>query len=110
MNDYRHTSGIRAIYPESTGTRLCLLDEKREVYVYNPVNDALLRVPLPQLNGTVRGVLWDQWPVDKVRGGGGVVYVFVLIQDIFIVYDSNQMYTYVYRRDYLYGEDVVLGS
>jgi hypothetical protein len=78
------------------------------VYVYNPVNDALLRVPLPPLNGTIRGILWDQWPVDKV--GRRRIYVFIFIsKDIFIAYDNNQMYTFAYRRDNLYGADVVLG-
>ena len=36
--DYKHRVGIRRIFPEITGSRLVLIDEKSEAFIYSPVN------------------------------------------------------------------------
>lgn len=56
--------GISRLYPDPSATRLLLVDEKSDAYVYNPVNDVTIAVP--QFNPSATGILWDYWPLDKV--------------------------------------------
>lgn len=81
VNEYKHAGGMRAIYPDASGkqqlsgveamiagTRALLVDEARNMFVYNPVNDALESVPLPALNGGIDAVLWNCSSLDRVSG------------------------------------------
>jgi WD repeat-containing protein 19 len=36
--DYKHRVGIRRIFPEITGSRLVLIDDKSEAFIYSPVS------------------------------------------------------------------------
>lgn len=45
VNEYRHIAGIRMIFPEPDGIRLCFFDERLDAYIYSPVDDALSKVP-----------------------------------------------------------------
>ena len=47
-----------------SGTRLIFIDQKSDGYVYNPVNDHI--VDIPHFPPTTKGVLWENWPLDKV--------------------------------------------
>lgn len=46
VNEYRHVSGIKTIFPEPGGIRLCFFDETFDAYIYNPVDDGLVKVPI----------------------------------------------------------------
>ena len=74
--------GISRVFPDSSGTTVVFIDDKSDAFVYNPVsviqtihstadvsttvqmNDALIE--LPQFPPNTRGVLWENWPMDKV--------------------------------------------
>jgi len=50
------------------------------------VNDNLLEIP--EFSPYARGVLWEMWALDK---------------GLFIVYDEETIYTYMYSRDHVTG-------
>lgn len=83
INEYRHVTGIRSVHPEPSGSRLILVDEKLDGFIYNPVNsineiqhytipdrsfvevnDSL--VEIPNSTSSIKGVLWDNSTSDKV--------------------------------------------
>ena len=39
VNEYRHTMGIRQVYPEVNGTRVVFVDERSEGHIFNPVRE-----------------------------------------------------------------------
>jgi WD repeat-containing protein 19 len=41
VTDFRHSVGIRELYADQMGSRLVVVDEKSEGYVYNPVSVVL---------------------------------------------------------------------
>ncbi|ESO89539.1 hypothetical protein LOTGIDRAFT_218902 [Lottia gigantea] len=91
VNEFRHIDGIKSVYPDPSGTRLVFTDNKGDGYVYNPVNDQI--VEIPNLSESVQGVLWENWPLDK---------------GIFVIYDTEKIYTYVYCRESVNGAQVSL--
>jgi WD repeat-containing protein 19 len=38
VNEFRHSYGVRKLFPDPSGTRLVFIDEKKDGYVYNPVS------------------------------------------------------------------------
>ncbi|CAH1776664.1 unnamed protein product [Owenia fusiformis] len=86
VNEFKHIVGIRKLYPDPSGTRLIFIDDKSDCFVYNPVNDQTIDVP--KFSSTTKGILWDQWPLDK---------------GLFIAYDEEKIYTYVYSRESVNG-------
>ena len=38
MNEYRHVTGVRRVFPDSAGTRVIVIDDKGDGFVYNPVS------------------------------------------------------------------------
>ncbi|XP_076446829.1 WD repeat-containing protein 19-like isoform X2 [Babylonia areolata] len=88
--EHRHMVGIRKIFPDPSGTRVIFIDDKSDGYVLNPVMDTV--VDIPDFSPTVQGVLWEHWPLDK---------------GVFIAYDQEKIYTYVYCRESIKGSQVV---
>ncbi|KAL8576385.1 hypothetical protein ACOMHN_048952 [Nucella lapillus] len=80
--EHRHMVGIRKIFPDSTGTRILFIDEKSDGYVLNPVSDTV--VSIPNFSPTAQGVVWEQWAEGK---------------GVFIAYDLDKIYTFVYSRE-----------
>ncbi|KAK3101973.1 hypothetical protein FSP39_007745 [Pinctada imbricata] len=89
VNEYRHVAGIRHIFPDNVGSRLVFIDEKSDGFVYNPVNDQTLEIP--NFSNTTRGAVWENWTPDK---------------GVFITYDEEKMYTYLYCRESIRGSIV----
>lgn len=84
--EFRHSVGIRLIFPDLSGTKVILCDAKSEGYLFNPVRNDLIKVPeFPQ---SCIGVLWDIWPADK---------------NVFIAYDDKTIVTYVYIPESVHG-------
>ncbi|CAI9586108.1 unnamed protein product [Staurois parvus] len=54
VNEYRHPVSIRKIFPDASGTRLVLIDEKTEGFVYCPQNDNLYD-EIPNFSPTIKG-------------------------------------------------------
>ncbi|XP_004681546.2 PREDICTED: WD repeat-containing protein 19 [Condylura cristata] len=93
VNDYRHPVGVKKIFPDPNGTRLVFIDEKSDGFVYCPVNDATFEIP--DFSPTIKGVLWENWPMDK---------------GVFIAYDDDKVYTYVFHKDTIQGSKVILAG
>ncbi|XP_015201422.1 WD repeat-containing protein 19 isoform X2 [Lepisosteus oculatus] len=93
VNEYRHPVGIRKIFPDPNGTRLVLIDDKSDGFIYCPVNDTVFEIP--NFSPTIKGVLWENWPMDK---------------GVFIAYDDDKVYTYVFHKDTIQGSKVILAG
>uniref|UniRef100_A0A8D0PNN3 WD repeat-containing protein 19 n=1 Tax=Sus scrofa TaxID=9823 RepID=A0A8D0PNN3_PIG len=57
------------------------------------VKDATYEIP--DFPPTIKGVLWENWPVDK---------------GVFIAYDDDKVYTYVFHKDTIQGSKVILAG
>uniref|UniRef100_A0A8C8ZT34 WD repeat-containing protein 19 n=1 Tax=Prolemur simus TaxID=1328070 RepID=A0A8C8ZT34_PROSS len=93
VNDYRHPVSVKKIFPDPNGTRLVFIDEKSDGFVYCPVNDATYEIP--DFSPTIKGVLWENWPMDK---------------GVFVAYDDDKVYTYVFHKDTIQGSKVILAG
>ncbi|XP_059172519.1 WD repeat-containing protein 19-like [Physella acuta] len=87
--EHRHVTGIRKIFPDTSGAHLVFLDEKSDGYVYNSADDTVIGIS--DLSPTVQGVLWENWLPDK---------------GVFMTYDNEKMYTYIYSMDSVKGSHV----
>ncbi|RZF45403.1 hypothetical protein LSTR_LSTR002846 [Laodelphax striatellus] len=87
--DYRHTVGINEIFPDHSGTKVIVIDSKNDGYLYNPVMDQMITIP--SFPSTAVGAIWDLWHAER---------------NVFIIYDSQKIVTYVYLRDSLTGPTV----
>ncbi|MGH0157160.1 UNVERIFIED_CONTAM: hypothetical protein FKN15_033128 [Acipenser sinensis] len=63
------------------------------MYKLKLVNDSLYEVP--NFSPTIKGILWENWPVDK---------------GVFIAYDDDKVYTYVFHKDTIQGSKVILAG
>lgn len=50
------------------------------------MNDATYEIP--DFSPAIKGVLWENWPMDK---------------GVFIAYDDDKVYTYVFHKDTIQG-------
>lgn len=85
--EFRHDCGIKQIFCDSSGTRVILLDEKTNAYLYNPIIDENLLItdsPSP-----VNGVVWDMNE-----------------RNTFIMYDNHTVFTYFYNKDSINGTNI----
>ncbi|KAI0219650.1 WD repeat-containing protein 19 [Lamellibrachia satsuma] len=89
VNEFRHVVGIRKIFPDINGTRLIFIDDKSDGYVYNPVNDNI--VEIPDFSPIVKGVLWENFAMDE---------------GVFVAYDEEKIYSYIYNRETVNGSKV----
>ncbi|XP_066257249.1 WD repeat-containing protein 19 isoform X1 [Euwallacea similis] len=87
--EYKHNVGISNIYLDPSGTRLVLIDEKGLGYVYNAVTNELISIP--NMPPKVNGVTWDSHISDR---------------NIFIIYDDNDIHTYLYIKLHIDGPQV----
>lgn len=57
VNEYRHSCGIVGVWGSASAMRLVMLDDARDSWLYNPLNDQ--RLPIPNWPANVSNVLWD---------------------------------------------------
>ncbi|KAG8453594.1 hypothetical protein GDO86_000286, partial [Hymenochirus boettgeri] len=93
VNEYRHSVSVRKIFPDATGTKLVLIDEKAEGFVYCPLNDIMYEIP--NFSPTIKGVLWETWRMDR---------------GVFCAYDDDKLYTYVFHKDTIQGSKVIIAG
>ncbi|OXB83779.1 UNVERIFIED_CONTAM: hypothetical protein H355_002991, partial [Colinus virginianus] len=93
VNEYRHPVSVRKIFPDPNGTRLAFIDEKSDGFVYCPVNDRVYEIP--NFSPTIKGILWENWPMDK---------------GVFVAYDDDKAYTYVFHKDAIQGSKIILAG
>ncbi|XP_051820903.1 WD repeat-containing protein 19 [Antechinus flavipes] len=93
VNEYRHPVSVKKVFPDPNGTKLVFIDEKSEGFVYCPVND--ISYEIPNFPPTIKGILWENWPLDK---------------GVFIAYDDDKVYTFVFHKDTIQGSKVILAG
>eukprot|EP01049_Picozoa_sp_SAG25_P012067 SAG25_NODE_1565_length_2761_cov_1.397821_2_plen_581_part_00 len=75
MNEFRHDSGIRSVFPNHLATRLAFIDDTHAAQLYNPVNDQLLA--FPDFPSAITTILWDSAdPGVLVACGGGQFFTY----------------------------------
>ncbi|KAM4052553.1 WD repeat-containing protein 19 [Anomaloglossus baeobatrachus] len=93
VNEYRHSVSVKKIFPDASGTRLIIIDEKTEGFVYCPLNDNLYEIP--NFSPTIKGILWENWAMDK---------------GVFCAFDDDKVFTYVFHKDTIQGSRVILAG
>ncbi|XP_019491540.1 PREDICTED: WD repeat-containing protein 19 [Hipposideros armiger] len=93
VDDYRHAASVKKIFPDPNGTRVVFIDEKSDGFVYCPVNGATYEIP--DFSPNIKGVLWENWPMDK---------------GVFVAYDDDKVYTYVFHKGTIQGSNVILAG
>ncbi|XP_016278762.1 WD repeat-containing protein 19-like isoform X1 [Monodelphis domestica] len=93
VNEYRHSVSIRKIFPDPNGTRLAFIDDKSDGFLYCPVIDTVYEIP--NFPPTVKCILWENWSMDK---------------GVFVAYDDDKVYTYVFHKDTIQGSKVILAG
>ena len=88
VNVYKHSVGIKQVYPDQTGTCLVLIDNKNDGWVYNAITELLVSIPHQYFPSQVKSVLWETWPDDKA---------------VFAVCDSNYIQVFVNVKDTIQG-------
>nr|CAB3267687.1 WD repeat-containing protein 19-like [Phallusia mammillata] len=91
VNVFRHSVGIRSIYPDSCGGHVAFVDEKGDGFIYNPVNDSTFEIPSIPSNS--RGLLWEHNVYDK---------------GVFVAFDDANINTYIFNRESTQGSHVAL--
>uniref|UniRef100_A0A8C2CUW6 WD repeat domain 19 n=1 Tax=Cyprinus carpio TaxID=7962 RepID=A0A8C2CUW6_CYPCA len=96
VNEYRHTVGVRKVFPDPNGTRLVFIDEKSDSFLYSPlyflqVNDSIFEIP--DFSPAIKGVLWENWFSNK---------------GVFVAYEEDKVYTYAFHKDTIQGSKVIL--
>lgn len=41
LTEYKHNASIRSIHPDTTGTRIIIIDAKMEGFLYTPVSKSI---------------------------------------------------------------------
>lgn len=84
---YTHTNGIRQIFLDSNGTQLCFIDDKGDVYLYDPLKENVAQVPDRPENA--EGVVWEQYLYER---------------HIFLVYNKTIVTTYAFVKFHIEGK------
>ncbi|CAH0560259.1 unnamed protein product [Brassicogethes aeneus] len=88
--EFSHEVGITDLYVDPAGARLVFLDIRGKGYVYNAFTNKSLEIP--DLPSKINGVTWDSNISDR---------------NIFIVYDENEIFTYIYVKFSIDGPKVI---
>ncbi|CAI4229712.1 unnamed protein product [Auanema sp. JU1783] len=92
VSEYRHSSSIRHIAPDSTGLRCCVFDERMDTWVYSPVDDSMLKLPPVGPSVLYTSALWETFTIDR---------------NTFIVFDTNNVYVFLVLKSQVEGESSV---
>lgn len=84
---YSHTCGVRQVYLDANGSQACFIDNKQDVFVYDPLKETVFQAP--DSPDSAEGVVWDQ---------------NLLERNIFAVYNSNTITTYAFIRYHIDGK------
>lgn len=81
-HEYKHSVSLTDIFVDVSGTRALLFDVKSQGYLYNAVFNNVTFVP--DIPKKITGVTWDSNLSDR---------------DMFIVFNENEIFTYVYVKN-----------
>ncbi|XP_003739210.1 WD repeat-containing protein 19 [Galendromus occidentalis] len=80
VNQFRHSCKVLDLFAHPSGTKIVILDEEQQVFLYTPTDDHLILIK--ETPPSIDGVLWDQ----------SVLHVF-------IIYDSKQFFLYSHTHE-----------
>lgn len=89
-SEYSHNSGIKNIYMDVNGTNICFIDDKNDIYLYNPVDEKIITVQ--DCPDSAEGIIWDQ---------------NIYESSIFAVYNKYIITTYIFVKYSIEGSKVV---
>lgn len=72
---------------DANGVQLCFVDNKSDVYVFDPINEAAIAVP--DCPDNIDGILWDQNIFERA---------------IFVVYNKSVIVTYIFVKYFIEGK------
>lgn len=93
--------GITHLYPDATGTKLVIIDDKCDAFLFNSVNDTL--IALPDVSPSVVNIVWESFVADKVNHLIFLFSIDICLQYIFVASDKEYLTTFVYYRDTIEG-------
>ncbi|XP_012136571.2 intraflagellar transport protein Oseg6 isoform X1 [Megachile rotundata] len=88
--EYVHNNSIKEIYLDANGTQLCFIDNKLDVYVYNPMQETILQIP--DCPDCIQGIIWDQ---------------NILERNIFAAYNKNIVSMYIFVKYFIEGTKII---
>ncbi|CAF94207.1 unnamed protein product, partial [Tetraodon nigroviridis] len=95
VSSYRHSVGVRKVFPDQNGTWLVFIDNKNSGFLICPAKGTKFCLELPDFSPTITGVLWDNWRDDK---------------GVFVAYDDDKVYTYAVHKTTIYGRKVTTAA
>jgi hypothetical protein len=117
VSDVRHQHPIASIFPNELGTRLVYFDAPVSApvasssYFYSPIDDST--IPVSKLPPSAKGVLWDT--ADWCAHLSPIPSRFVaraccFLRRVFVGYDSNSFFVYVYTALSIDGPSISQAS
>ncbi|XP_071642364.1 WD repeat-containing protein 19 [Temnothorax longispinosus] len=88
--EFMHNNGIKELHLDANGIQLCFVDNKSDVYVFDPINEAAIAVP--DCPDNIDGILWDQNIFERA---------------IFAVYNKSVIVTYIFVKYFVEGTKVI---
>ena len=85
--EFIHNNGIKKLYLDANGVQLCFIDNKLDVYVFDPINEAAIAVP--DCPDNIDDILWDQNIFERT---------------IFAVYNKSIIVTYIFVKYFIEGK------
>jgi len=80
VNEYKHDTGIKSLFPNSKGTRIVFIDDNHSGNLYNPVNDQIK--PIANFSANTSSVLWDVADPNVFIAMDGVNFSVYVYSDI----------------------------
>lgn len=105
---YRHTSEIRSLATDITGTKIGVIDENNRIIIYNSVTGEVIDVTTDNLPTFPSDILWD-----KLRGQSNLYlpsYTSQLLcnaNDLFILYDNANIYIHCFVKQTVSGKSMI---
>ena len=87
---YSHSNGVKQVFLDANGSMLCFVDNKLEVYIYDPLNETVFQAP--DCPDSIEGVIWDQNLMERT---------------VFSVYNNSVMTTYIFVRYHIEGKKLL---
>ena len=88
---YRHSNGIQMIESNQSGTRLLMLGDNNDIFVYNIFNESLMQISSEHVPSKPVKFLWESWLADKC---------------VFTICDSKFIHVYSAPRNTIEGPKV----
>lgn len=121
---YRHTSGIKSLSADVTGTRIGVIDEYNKIFIYNSVTGEVMDVAIDDLPTLPTNILWDKLgpstqavnstssnstgaiasPSPSSSSSFPICTPWPDPNDLFIAYDSKNIYIHCFIKQTIEGK------